>query len=274
MTPGSQGPRIRQQPARDTQAKQDGELGLDLRDRIDVVGVSHAPSVAVKMRARAVGVSVRVFLYRYRQQAHLRSQHPAADPDDEDSGSDGKVCLDSLRDKPGRAKCRENRDEDNPARMRQGDKNSQDQRVNGTPPSGMNTSGSCQIYAFLGNGDGTFSQSADITETDLVSFGQPVVGDFNRDGKLDVAVLFSDYTTSASGIMVFEGNGDGTFQSGVPSSIAAIASVNAAGDFDGDGKLDLIGSTSSGISFFHGTGTARLAHLQLLIRSHSASTRF
>jgi len=40
----------------------------------------------------------------------------------------------------------------------------------------------------------------------------------------------------------------------VPSSIAAIASVNAAGDFDGDGKLDLIGSTSSGISFFHGNG--------------------
>jgi len=121
-------------------------------------------------------------------------------------------------------------------------------------PSGMDASFSCQIYVFLGHGDGTFSQSADITETDTVSFGQPVVGDFNGDGKLDVAVLFSDYTTSASGIMVFGGNGDGTFQSGVTSSIAALNSVNAAGDFDGDGKLDLIGSTSSGISFFHGNG--------------------
>ena len=123
-------------------------------------------------------------------------------------------------------------------------------------PSGMNTSGSCQIYAFLGNGDGTFSQSADITETDLVSFGQPVVGDFNGDGKLDVAVAFSDTTTSTNGIMFFGGNEDGTFQSGVPSSIAAIASVNAAGDFDGDGKLDLIGSTSSGAYLAHGRRTA------------------
>lgn len=113
---------------------------------------------------------------------------------------------------------------------------------------------SCQIFVSLGHGDGTFSQSAVITETDLVGFGPPEVGDFNGDGKLDVAVSFSDTTTSTNGIMFFGGNGDGTFQSGVLSSIPSIGGVNAVGDFDGDGKLDLIGSTSSGISFFHGNG--------------------
>src|SRR5262245_1216702 len=45
---------------------------------------------------------------------------------------DGKICLDSLRDKPGGAECRENRDEDNPARVRQRDKDAEDHRVDGT----------------------------------------------------------------------------------------------------------------------------------------------
>ena len=64
------------------------------------------------------------------QEAHLRSQHPAADPDNEDSGTDCEVCLDSLREKPCGAEGRENGDEDNPARMRQGHKDPEDKRIN------------------------------------------------------------------------------------------------------------------------------------------------
>ena len=123
----------------------------------------------------------------------------------------------------------------------------------------------CQLLVYLGNGDGTFSQSTAITEDGLYSFGEPVVGDFNGDGKLDVAVVFGN-STGTNGIMVFLGNGDGTLQSGLLSNITDIAGVKVAGDFDGDGKLDLVGTTitgttnpQTGIVFFHGNGDGTFA---------------
>ncbi len=73
----------------------------------------------------------------------------------------------------------------------------------------------------LGNGDGTFSA--------------PVLGDFNGDGKLDVAV-----SSSNTAIDLLLGNGDGTFQN--PAQVAADnATTLALGDFNSDGKLDLVG---------------------------------
>jgi hypothetical protein len=118
----------------------------------------------------------------------------------------------------------------------------------------------CQLLVYLGNGDATFSQSAAIAENSLYIFSEPVVGDFNGDGKLDVAVAFGN-STGTNGIMVFLGNGDGTLQSGVLSTISDIADLGLAGDFDGDGKLDLIGtiltSPTNGqfeLSLFHGNG--------------------
>jgi FG-GAP-like repeat/Abnormal spindle-like microcephaly-assoc'd, ASPM-SPD-2-Hydin len=117
---------------------------------------------------------------------------------------------------------------------------------------------SCELFVYLGNGDGTFSQSASIAPSNL-SFGDPLVGDFNGDGKLDIAVATNtDNSGSQTGIIVFLGNGDGTFQSGLLSSISNMSSLNAAGDFDGDGTLDLIGttatSTTAETNFFHGNG--------------------
>lgn len=112
----------------------------------------------------------------------------------------------------------------------------------------------CELLVFLGNGDGTFSQSAEMSPAD-VSFGNPVIGDFNGDGKLDIAVATSTNSGSQA-ITVFLGNGDGTLQSGLLSSASNIGGVNVAGDFDGDGKLDLIGTTATTteIVFLHGNG--------------------
>jgi hypothetical protein len=114
---------------------------------------------------------------------------------------------------------------------------------------------SCELLVYLGNGDGMFSQSASIAPSNL-SFGDPLVGDFNGDGKLDIAVATS--TSGQTGITVFLGNGDGTFQSGLVSSISNMSGLIATGDFDGDGILDLIGtiatSTATQTNFFHGNG--------------------
>ena len=63
-----------------------------------------------------------------------------------------------------------------------------------------------------------------------------VVGDFNGDGKLDLAVANEDSNT----ITILLGNGDGTFsrlQRLRPAWRLRVGIV--AGDFNGDGKLDL-----------------------------------
>lgn len=64
-----------------------------------------------------------------------------------------------------------------------------------------------------------------------------VAGDFNDDGKLDLAVANSGDSTST----LLLGNGDGTFThvSGSPCSVGQGPYAIIAADFKGDGKLDL-----------------------------------
>jgi hypothetical protein len=89
------------------------------------------------------------------------------------------------------------------------------------------------LGVFLGKGDGTFAPAA-VTGQGFYALSV-AVGDFNGDGRLDLAVTFA-------GITVLLGNGDGTFQAGVGSSIGEFqfAVGIASGDFNGDGKLDLV----------------------------------
>lgn len=105
------------------------------------------------------------------------------------------------------------------------------------------------VTIFLGDGTGNF------TAADFLGVGtQPeaiVAGDFNNDGKLDLAVAnFGDNTVS-----VLLGNGDGTFTfaSGQPYAVGKGPISLAAGDFNGDGKLDLAVA-----NLMDGTGTVSI----------------
>ena len=92
---------------------------------------------------------------------------------------------------------------------------------------------------FLGNGDGTFQAaktSAGIPSSCSTAF--VVSGDFNGDGKPDLA-LNCPSVTSASGVYILAGNGDGTFQAATL-SIPNVSGTMAAADLNGDGKLDLV----------------------------------
>ena len=96
------------------------------------------------------------------------------------------------------------------------------------------------LTILLGNGDGTFQQTASyaVDTTNGFTF---TAGDFNSDGKTDLIV--SDDSTNVE-FSILLGNGDGTFQ---PQSAIKIGpkytngeSGIAVGDFNSDGLLDFI----------------------------------
>ncbi|HEU4837287.1 MAG TPA: VCBS repeat-containing protein [Pyrinomonadaceae bacterium] len=63
----------------------------------------------------------------------------------------------------------------------------------------------------IGNGDGTFQPARILTEPNLLFPQFQTIGDFNRDGFLDLAITLANGTF---GLMeIRNGNGDGTFRS-------------------------------------------------------------
>jgi hypothetical protein len=85
--------------------------------------------------------------------------------------------------------------------------------------------------------------------------GAVAVGDFNGDGKLDlVTANYGNYGTSDVSVLL--GNGDGTFQPARNFTIgtAAVIPSVAVGDFNGDGKLDIVATNGSGVSVLLGNG--------------------
>jgi hypothetical protein len=92
------------------------------------------------------------------------------------------------------------------------------------------------VSVYLGIGDGRFQKNKD-SGSGVASFDM-AIGDFNVDGKLDVAV--AGYNSSTQGVLqILLGKGDGTFSVGQKINLSTIPDSIATADFNGDGKLDL-----------------------------------
>ena len=110
----------------------------------------------------------------------------------------------------------------------------------GKPDIAVVNSGSNNVSILLNNGDGTFQAAKNFDAGN--SMTNIFASDFNGDGKLDLAVFLpGNSANSANGeVRILLGNGDGTFQAPLVTSLTVAATTLAVGDLNGDRKADLI----------------------------------
>ena len=124
----------------------------------------------------------------------------------------------------------------------------------------------------LANADGSFGTLIAVSFNSGIPPAIRATGDFNGDGFTDLVV--SQYDSSSNTYSVYillsDGNGGFTQGNGV-SGISELGSILVAGDFNGDGKLDIVdtttpaGSSGGTLLFIPGDGNGNLGTPQTSI---------
>lgn len=114
------------------------------------------------------------------------------------------------------------------------------------------------ISILLGRGDGTFDSAKNYPSGEAPT--KLVVGDFNGDHKLDLAVG----NKLDSSVSILLGNGDGSFQAPVKYSVGSYPYAIAVGDFNEDHKEDLVvgNNASHTVSILLGNGAGAFENTQ------------
>lgn len=104
-------------------------------------------------------------------------------------------------------------------------------------------------FVLLNNGDGTFRSPVQLPLTGLFPSGA-AAGDFNRDGKMDLALVGTDNNSRVSILYILTGDGSGAFKitAQYPSSVSLVLGALIAADVNGDGIVDLVGGGIASIS--------------------------
>jgi len=117
------------------------------------------------------------------------------------------------------------------------------------------------LEIWLGNGDGTFTYKDTLQPPNAqwtsVSNGSAAIADLDGDGKPDLVI--SSPTTSPQQLLIFYGDGDGTFQAPVSRPLSHSYTALTVTDVNGDGKPDLILNDSAGIAVIRNLGNRDFA---------------
>jgi hypothetical protein len=102
-----------------------------------------------------------------------------------------------------------------------------------------------ELFFSNGGAGGTFTRAGTTLDLGVKSATSAVAGDFDGDGKQDIAVSSFDTSSGAgvSSLVLVRGNGDGTFvapTTTIASQAATAPAIPLAADLNGDGKLDLV----------------------------------
>jgi hypothetical protein len=114
------------------------------------------------------------------------------------------------------------------------------------------------ISVLLNKGSGTYGAATLTTSMTAINVAdnQLAFGDFNGDGKMDIAVTTGRVLAD---VYVLPGKGDGTFGAPIQTSTPYYAGAAVAADFNKDGKMDLLVTTQGdGCSSGYGEGYAFL----------------
>lgn len=112
---------------------------------------------------------------------------------------------------------------------------------------GYNNCPNGTVAVLLGNGDGTFQGAVTYNSGGAPALNM-VVADMNGDGRPDLVI-----ENGNDNIAVLFGNSDGTFKPAVVTSFSGVGGL-AVADMDGDGKLDAVATTPSGLAVLFGNG--------------------
>jgi hypothetical protein len=92
----------------------------------------------------------------------------------------------------------------------------------------------------LGDGTGYFSDGTFFIENQLTTVTGFAVGDFNRDHNQDLALVSDEQGFPVGQLLVYLGNGDGSFQQPKTFNTTTNPVAVATGDFNNDGNPDLV----------------------------------
>lgn len=114
-------------------------------------------------------------------------------------------------------------------------------------------SGSNNVTVLLGVGDGTFTVKGNANAG--IGANAVASGDFDGDGKIDLAVGNTGTVAGGGSVSVLFGNGDGTYKlPALTLKTGAMTNSVVARDVNGDLKVDVVATSSTGLEVILGNG--------------------